>query len=50
MAQINSEVAAELLLNRYQKPGHPSAGDVLRLKERIEEILVNEFGVSRSNL
>lgn len=39
------EDAAERLLENYT--GHkPSAGEVGRLKERISEILVSEFGIS----
>ena len=39
------ESAAEQLLEEYQG-GHPSAGDVQRLKDRLTEILVSEFNVS----
>lgn len=39
------ESAAEQLLEKYQG-GHPSTGDVQRLKDRLTEILVSEFNVS----
>lgn len=39
------ESAAEQLLEKYQG-GHPSTGDVQRLKDRLTEILVGEFNVS----
>ena len=39
------ESAAENLLEKYQG-GHPSLGDVQRLKDRLTEILVSEFNVS----
>lgn len=39
------ESAAEQLLERYQG-GHPSTGDVQRLKDKLTEILVSEFNVS----
>ena len=38
------ESAAEQLLEKYQCR-HPSAGDVQKLKERITEVLVSEFGI-----
>ena len=40
---------AEALLQQYQG-GTPSAGDVVRLKEKIEKLLVDEFHVSFGNL
>lgn len=40
---------AEALLQEYQG-GTPSAGDVVRLKEKIEKLLVDEFHVSSGNL
>lgn len=44
-APLDAEDAAERLLENYT--GHkPSAGEVGRLKERISEILVSEFGIS----
>lgn len=43
------ESAAEQLLERYQN-GHPSVGDVLKLKERIIEVLVSEFGISEGRI
>ena len=43
------EDAAERLLENYQG-GHPSTGDVQKLKERITEILVSEFGVSEGKI
>lgn len=48
-APLDAEDAAERLLKNYtcQKP---SAGDVLRLKERINEILVKEFNVGIGKL
>lgn len=46
---MDSEDAAERLLKNYT--GHKaSAGDVMRLKERINEILVKEFNVSIGKL
>lgn len=42
---FNVEIAAERLLEKYQG-GHPSLGDVQRLKDRLTEILVSEFNVS----
>lgn len=39
------ENAATQLLENYTS-GKPSAGEVGRLKERISEILVSEFGIS----
>lgn len=42
---FNVESAAEHLLEKYQG-GHPSTGDVQRLKDRLTEILVSEFNVS----
>lgn len=39
------ESAAEQLLEKY-RGGHPSTGDVQRLKDRLTEILVSEFNVS----
>lgn len=41
------DVASELL-KKYT--GHCYAGDVLKLKEVIEDSLVNDFGISRSLL
>ena len=49
MAKVNSETATEMLLSNY-KGGEPSAGDVIRLKERINEILVKEFNVGIGKL
>lgn len=43
------ESAAEQLLERYQG-GHPSFGDVQKLKERITEVLVSEFGISEGRI
>lgn len=43
------EIAAEHLLERYQG-GHPSVGDVQKLKERITEVLVSEFGISEGRI
>ena len=43
------ESAAEQLLERYQG-GHPSVGDVQKLKERITEVLVSEFGISEGRI
>ena len=43
------ESAAEHLLERYQS-GHPSFGDVQKLKERITEVLVSEFGISEGRI
>lgn len=40
---------AEALLQKYQG-GTPSAGDVVKLKEKIEKLLVDEFHVSFGNL
>lgn len=40
---------AEALLQKYHG-GTPSAGDVVRLKEKIEKLLVDEFHVSFGNL
>lgn len=42
---FNVESVAERLLEKYQG-GHPSLGDVQRLKDRLTEILVSEFNVS----
>lgn len=42
---FNVESASERLLEKYQG-GHPSLGDVQRLKDRLTEILVSEFNVS----
>lgn len=43
------ESAAEQLLERYQG-GHPSAGDVQKLKERITEVLVSKFGIGEGRI
>lgn len=43
------EDCATALLQKYQG-GTPSAGDVVRLKEKIEKLLVDEFHVSFGNL
>ena len=43
------ESAAEQLLERYQG-GHPSAGDVQKLKERITQVLVSEFGIGEGRI
>lgn len=43
------ESAAEQLLEKYQG-GHPSFGDVQKLKERITEVLVSEFGISEGRI
>lgn len=43
------ENAATQLLERYTGE-NPSAGEVLRLKERISEILVSEFGISAGKI
>lgn len=43
------ESAAEQLLERYQG-GHPSVGDVQKLKERITEVLVSEFGIGEGRI
>lgn len=40
---------AQALLQKCQG-GTPSAGDVVRLKEKIEKLLVDEFHVSFGNL
>lgn len=49
MTKANSETAAEMLLRNY-KGEEPSAGDVMRLKERINEILFKEFNVGIGKL
>lgn len=49
MAKVNSETAAEMLLRNY-KGEEPSTGDVVRLKDRINEILVKEFNVGIGKL
>ena len=43
------EDAAEKLLENYQG-GHPSTGDVQRLKDKLTEILVSEFGISEGKI
>lgn len=43
------ESAAEQLLERYQG-GHPSVGDVQKLKERITQVLVSEFGIGEGRI
>jgi hypothetical protein len=43
------ESAAEQLLERY-RGGHPSAGDVQKLKERITQVLVSEFGIGEGRI
>ena len=43
------ESAAEQLLEKYQCR-HPSFGDVQKLKERITEVLVSEFGISEGRI
>lgn len=43
------EDCATALLQKYQG-GTPSAGDVVRFKEKIEKLLVDEFHVSFGNL
>lgn len=43
------ESAAEQLLERYQG-GHPSFGDVQKMKEKITEVLVSEFGISEGRI
>lgn len=45
----NVEDCATALLQKYQG-GTPSAGDAVRLKEKIEKLLVDEFHVSFGNL
>lgn len=45
----DAEYCATALLQKYQG-GTPSAGDVVRLKEKIEKLLVDEFHVSSGNL
>lgn len=47
--EADVEDFAEALLQKYQG-GTPSAGDVVRLKEKIEKLLVDEFHVSFGNL
>ena len=42
---LDVEDDAEKLLENYQG-GHPSTGDVQRLKDKLTEILVSEFNVS----
>lgn len=46
---VDVESAAEQLLEKYQG-GHPSFGDVQKLKERITEVLVSEFGISEGRI
>ena len=43
------ESAAEHLLEKYQCR-NPSVGDVQKLKERIIEVLVSEFGISEGRI
>lgn len=43
------ESSAEQLLEKYQCR-HPSVGDVQKLKERITEVLVSEFGISEGRI
>lgn len=43
------ENAAEQLLEKYQG-WHPSVGDVQKLKERITQVLVSEFGISEGRI
>lgn len=43
------ESYAEQLLEKYQCR-HPSVGDVQKLKERIIEVLVSEFGISEGRI
>lgn len=45
----DAESAAEQLLEKYQCR-HPSVGDVQKLKERITEVLVSEFGISEGRI
>lgn len=45
----NVEDCATALLQKYQGDT-PSAGDVVRLKEKIKKLLVDEFHVSFGNL
>lgn len=47
--EADVEDFAEALLQKYQG-GTPSAGDVVKLKEQIEKLLVDEFHVSFGNL
>lgn len=46
---LDTEDAATALLS-YYKGENPSLGDVLNLKQKIEEILVKEFGVSSGKI
>ena len=46
---VDVESAAEQLLEKYQCR-HPSVGDVQKLKERIAEVLVSEFGISEGRI
>ena len=46
---VDTEDAATMLLRNY-KGEEPSAGDVVRLKDRINEILVKEFNVGIGKL
>lgn len=46
---LDVEDAAEGLLTNYSGC-HPSAGEVLRLKKRITEVLVSEFGISAGKI
>lgn len=46
---LDVEDAAERLLINYSGC-HPSAGDVQKLKERITEVLVSEFGISAGKI
>ena len=47
--EADVEDFAEALLQKYQG-GTPSAGDVVKLKEKIEKLLVDEFHVSFGDL